>query len=1153
MRKPSSIAWLLAAARLIGSHPLPRTALLAGAAQSWRRVLPYLAAGLILSAFAPHASAQTSYTSTTATTAWNAARWNNSADGPTYTSTFTSGQVVNFTSGTYTFAGMGASTNVGNVTVASGVSVTVTTGSTYATGGLVQTINIGSGGLFDLQGSISTAAGTGFIKSGAGVLAIAGGNYLGGFTLNAGTVIARGTTGLGSGATNTLVLNGGTLASNATRTFDNTRFAGGITIGGNVQFGELATIVALANSTANLSFANNVSLGAVNRIFTQGNSGTNTFSAIISNTGSGGITFAANANTDGRFDITGTANTFTGNIGINGGEVRFTADGSIGNAANDIIIDGGRFGKASDATTVTLGAGRDIYVGDGAGTSISSADTGILIYNNVIANKVGETGSWAKQGGGTLELGGVSTYTGNTVINNGFLKLTTGNDRLPTGTVVSLGQAASANVGTLNLNGLNQQIAGLASTTGTNSSANKNTVTSATPATLIISVANGVTHTYGAGTAADSGVLAGALLLVKTGSGTQVLGDANTFTGGTTISAGTLQVGAGGATGTLAGAITNTAALVFNHSGAITADNLISGTGSVTKQGAGILTLSGANTYTGTSTISAGTLLVGHLTALGTGAVTVNGGTLDLNTAILGGQIANVITVTSGSVIGGIAASSADTAGTVAVTTVLTGAADLTKTTAGTLTLSTPHFHTGATVANTAGVVIQASHLADTGSSLGAGTLSDPTKLQLGAGAVLEFTGATTTSSTRSFTLTDSAGITTAAGAAGLTFTSAAKIALVGTTPALALVANNSVTNIFRASLSDADIAAGNGLKTLTIDGAGVWVIGGNSNRFKGDIRIDAGAGSTIGLESSALPNGGGAVIALANNARVRYEAGNTDDLSDKLTLAAGTTGKLDLGNNNVAFNSALAVAAGTGSTATLTKEGAGKLTIAAGNNTNLNLSVTAGTLVVNSTLGNVSLAAETTLGGSGTVGAVTTVSGSTISPGNSSGNLTSSSLALVGGSTFQWQVQDATGGAGTGYDTLTVTNALDLSGASSGNRIILNISSLAGNGNGTALGNPLNFGPPAGVSSIRPFTFATVGSLNLGSNTNINDAFTITVGDFKYTDGSSSNAGLWSLSFAGNTVTLTAVPEPSTYGLGLGALALAAAAIRRRKQKAKA
>ena len=750
MRKPSSITWLLAAARLIGSNPLPRTALIAGGAKSWRRGLPYLAAGLILSAFVPHASAQTSYTSTTATTAWNAARWNNSADGPTYTSTFTLGQAVNFTSGTYTFAGMGAPTNVGNVTVASGVSVTVTTGSTYATGGLVQTINIGSGGLFDLQGAISTAAGTGFIKSGAGVLAIAGGNYLGGFTLNAGTVIARGTTGLGSGTTNTLVLNGGTIAANDNRAFANTRFGGGITIGGNVQFGELSTIVALALSTANLSFANNVSLGGANRILTSGNNGSNTFSAIISNTGSGGITFAANANTDGRFEITNAANTFTGDVGINGGEVRFTADGSIGNAANDIIIDGGRFGKASDTTTVTLGAGRDIYVGDGAGTSISSASTGTLIYNNAIANKVGETGSWAKQGGGTLELGGVSTYTGNTFINNGFLKLTIGNDRLPTGTVVSLGQAASPNVGTFNLNGLNQQIAGLASTTGTNSSANKNTVTSTTAATLTISVANGVTHTYGDGTAANSGVITGALSLTKSGSGTQVLGDANTFTGTTTVSGGTLTAGSGalaGSTGiAVNGAVLSavnlktTATLALDATGKATisgtdltigattnanatdanALNFSSNTGAITVDslaGAGKTTFGSAATITGG--IAEGTVTV-------TGALTstaVSGGTVNLNgatstiTSFTGGTIN--LSATTLTVNGGTSASA------------ITGAnGNLVKATTGILTLSGTQTYGGTTTVNAGELIINgalasgsAVSVNNTGTLGGAGTV----------------------------------------------------------------------------------------------------------------------------------------------------------------------------------------------------------------------------------------------------------------------------------------------------------------------------------------------------------------------------------------------------------------------------------------------
>ena len=385
-----------------------------------------------------------------------------------------------------------------------------------------------------------------------------------------------------------LALNGGTVAANTASKTLTGKYTGGITIGGNVQFGELSTVNSLAGSTSNLTFSDTMNLGGAVRTLTLGNSGTMTFGGVISNTGSGGITFAANANTDGRFEITNAANTFTGNIGINGGEVRFTADGSIGNAANDIILDGGRFGKASDTTTVTLGAGRDIFVGDGAGTSISSAGAGILIYNNAIANKVGEIGSWAKQGGGTLSLGGVSTYSGDTAINNGILLLTTGNDRLPTGTVVSLGQAASANVGTLNLNGLNQQIAGLASTTGINSSANNNTVTSVAAATLDINVAEGATKSYGDGTTQNSGVIGGAISLVKNGSGTQTFGDANTYTGTTTVNAGILalsgtgtigagNVALGGGTLSIAGISTSTYTL--------TSTQTLSGAGQINATG----------------------------------------------------------------------------------------------------------------------------------------------------------------------------------------------------------------------------------------------------------------------------------------------------------------------------------------------------------------------------------------------------------------------------------------------------------------------------------------------------------------------------------------------------------------------------------------
>jgi autotransporter-associated beta strand protein len=599
---------------------------------------------------------QTSYTSTSATGAWNTSRWNNSTDGPTYTSTYTANNNVSFTSGTYSFAGMGATTNVGNVTVANGATVNFASiGSTYATGGSVRTIDVGANGLFDLNGnSVSTAAGTGFIKSGNGVFGTGAGAFTGGFTLNSGTVIARGTTGLGSGAGNVLTLNGGTLASNASRDFANSRFGGGITIGGNVQFGELATNVSLASSTANLSFANNVSLGSATRTLTQGNNGTNTFSGVISNS-SGGLTFAANAGTDGRFELTNSANTFTGDINVNGGEVRFTADGSMGNASNDIIIDGGRFGKANDANTVTLGGGRDVFVGDGVGTSITSPGTGTLVINVAIQNKSGETGSWAKQGSGTLQLGGVSTYTGDTAINNGTLQLTTGNDRLPTGTTVNVGQAASGNLGTFDLNGRNQQIAGLNSTTGTNATTGNNTVTSTNANAATLTLGGNGTYSFGDGSNANSGVISGAISLVKAGSGTQIFGDTNSYTGGTNINGGTLAISnasALGASGTisfgggtlrydslttdLSDRFSNAASQAYavntNGNDITFATALTSVDGTLTKSGSGTLTLSGTNSYTGATTVSAGTLVIDGNQSSATGAMTVASG------ATLGGS-----------------------------------------------------------------------------------------------------------------------------------------------------------------------------------------------------------------------------------------------------------------------------------------------------------------------------------------------------------------------------------------------------------------------------------------------------------------------------------------------------------------------------------
>jgi len=584
------------------------------------------------------AQAQTSYTGTASTGIWNSTRWNNTSDISPYGSAWIANNAASFAAGAYTFtsaATTGVIVNVGNITLASGATVTFSgAGGTIATSA-TRTLDIGSGSLLDFgTQAFSTAVGTGFIKNGAGVLATSGGGFSGGFTLNAGTVIMRGVDAMGASASNVLTLNGGTVASNGSRSMTTAKYGGGIVIGGNVQFGELATNVTLASSTADLSFANNVSLGTGVRTFTLGNNGNQTFSGIISNS-SGGINFSATAGVTGKFAITGTANTFTGPINITAGEVQFTTDGSIGNAANDIIIDGGRFGKGSDTTSVTLGAGRDIFVGDGVGTSISSAGGGTLIYNNVIANKSGETGSWAKQGSGTLSLGGVSTYSGDTAINNGILLLTTGNNRLPTGTVVSLGQAAANNLGTLDLNGQNQSIAGLVSTAGTSVSATlKNTVTSGTAATLDINVADGATKSYGDGTTQNSGVIAGAIALTKSGLGTQVLGDANTYSGATTISNGVLNIrNSAGLGATNAGTtVANLAALELQNGISVGAEALtLNGTG--VSSGGALRNISGNNTY-------------GGLLALGSASrINSDSGTLSLTNA---GTVSGAFALTVG-------------------------------------------------------------------------------------------------------------------------------------------------------------------------------------------------------------------------------------------------------------------------------------------------------------------------------------------------------------------------------------------------------------------------------------------------------------------------------------------------------------------------
>jgi autotransporter-associated beta strand protein len=126
-----------------------------------------------------------------------------------------------------------------------------------------------------------------------------------------------------------------------------------------------------------------------------------------------------------------------------------------------------------------------------------------------------------------------------------------------------------------------------------------------------------------------SGAIAGSAALFKNGPGRLTLNTVNTFSGGTFIGEGVVQLGDGtSVSGSISGNITNNDTLIFANPATVSSSGSISGPGVLIKRGAGTLTLSGTQTYTNLTTIEAGTL-----TFSGTpppGDVT-NNGTLGLN------------------------------------------------------------------------------------------------------------------------------------------------------------------------------------------------------------------------------------------------------------------------------------------------------------------------------------------------------------------------------------------------------------------------------------------------------------------------------------------------------------------------------------------
>ncbi len=138
----------------------------------------------------------------------------------------------------------------------------------------------------------------------------------------------------------------------------------------------------------------------------------------------------------------------------------------------------------------------------------------------------------------------------------------------------------------------------------------------------VIRVGDGTTGGAGV-TATIASKLVGTAGLVKSDMGVLVLTGENSYTGGTTISGGVLQIGDGGTSGSIIGDVVNNAALNFNRSDAVTFGGGISGTGAVVQLGSGSTSLTGVNTYSGPTVVAAGTL-IGQATSFGSGQMINN-------------------------------------------------------------------------------------------------------------------------------------------------------------------------------------------------------------------------------------------------------------------------------------------------------------------------------------------------------------------------------------------------------------------------------------------------------------------------------------------------------------------------------------------------
>ena len=690
-------------------------------------------------------------------------------------------------------------------------------------------------------------------------------------------------------------------------------------------------------------------------------------------------------------------------------------------------------------------------------------------------------------------------------------------------------------------------------------------ITNASAATLTLSAgitsgtAGTKTITTSTGAVTISGVIGdggGIIAVTQNGSGTLTLNGTNTFSGVLTVQDGTLSIatvnnsgsngvlgnstnavflGGSGTTGTLeytGGNASSTKKFTMATGGTgvfqvdtaattLALSGVIDGGGALTKSGAGTLTLSGTNTYSGGTTLSAGTLNIDNASALGTGAFTIVGGTIDntsgsavalTNAQTWNGNFAftgtNNLTFSGAVTLGGNRIVTVN-GGTLTESGAISGTGfGLTKAGAGTLTLSGTNTYSGVT-------------------DISAGTL------ELGSGGT---TGSLSTSSTitdnATFTINRSNAVTQGTDFSGNAITGTGSLIQAGT-GTTTLNAANTYSGATTISAGILNIQNATALGTTA---GGTTVSSGATLQLQGGIAVGAEA-LTLSGTGAAGQNG-----ALVN-------VSGTNDYGGPITLAADTTissnsdtlnlsGTVDITSKTLTVSGSgdtliTGVISGSGASSTLTKSGGGTLTVNVVNTYGGGTQVNGGTLLVNNTSGSGTGTGAvtvnnggTTLGGTGTIsGAVTVGAGANLAPGNgghTTAIFTVGTLTMEPNSNYLVDINGTT--PGTGYDQVNITGA----GAT---RLTLTNSNLVVTvGTTLSLNQTFTIVTVTGGGGYNTTQFAQGNSVTSGRYT-----FSITYPNYHVSDDL--------------ILTVTATPEPSTW-VG-GAFAFAALAFTQRRRVA--